>query len=536
MLEKILDDEQREGTWKSYFSRFSPTGESPRKQTQALFSTRRKLLDMFGDSLKFVNAKLTRRFGSAARKVPAHMPHLIDRDVMNEVIKEWPEEWDQTSASRFRSPTNMQYAFTHFYWIIHAKKDFDAEEYFRDVLDINKNGLLDESEIRRVALILWEKKVAIEKLKFSFVPVSASVPNNETNATTSNLSHVMDSPAFSAPDEDDYEAKFDESRTKTHPLRAHGPTRNLLQALGEDDEDSREDESENEEKTEIQDFDDDVYDFTKVRQKRKSMYARNRTCKGGNLKNHSRRSNSTKCTLDPLNSAASSSDNQWAYNKPWTYTPPVEEVRIMNQEYLTAVLDLVELAVMGLGVNRTIRPSWTGLMTAYHFKGSHLADILFANLEKEFRYKHELVDLDDVTFFMIRDNLTVVQNQMDHVLYKRPKFLCINDNMNHTHPDHPRIVDVVQKLLRMYYPTPSPFELPDGTENEFLHLEDMNNIVLARKHKWRLYAVGIVFGGGIGVLMCFVVCQFIVEKWKHLRRRKEVTIPRGQGPGSLLYV
>ena len=53
------------------------------------------------------------------------MPHMIDRDVVQEMWEEWPDEWDQTSASRFRGARNMQYAFSHFYYITHAKESVD---------------------------------------------------------------------------------------------------------------------------------------------------------------------------------------------------------------------------------------------------------------------------------------------------------------------------------------------------------------------------------------------------------------------------
>jgi len=203
---------------------------------------------------------------------------------------------------------------------------------------------------------------------------------------------------------------------------------------------------------------------------------------------------------------------------------------------MTAVLDLVELAALGLGVNRTLRPSWTGLLTPYHFKGSHVAQILFQNLELEQAYKYEIVDLDDVTFFMIRDNVTVARHQMDHILYKRPKFLCINDNMNHSHPDHPQIVDAIQKLLSVYYPIPSSFELPPGIENEFLHLDDMHSFFVTRKHKWRVMIVGYVFLTGIILFGMFVVCQIALGRYHAMQRRRVRAVPeelQGNGPGVL---
>ena len=42
----------------------------------------RRLLDTFGDSLKHVNKLYNRRYGATARKVPAHMPHMINKEIV----------------------------------------------------------------------------------------------------------------------------------------------------------------------------------------------------------------------------------------------------------------------------------------------------------------------------------------------------------------------------------------------------------------------------------------------------------------------
>lgn len=47
--------------------------------------TRRQLLDAFADSLKYVNRLYNKEFGTAARRVPAHMPHMIDVSIMREL-------------------------------------------------------------------------------------------------------------------------------------------------------------------------------------------------------------------------------------------------------------------------------------------------------------------------------------------------------------------------------------------------------------------------------------------------------------------
>ena len=45
----------------------------------------RQLLDTFGDSLRHVNKLFNKEFGHSARKVPGHMPHMIDKNIMYEL-------------------------------------------------------------------------------------------------------------------------------------------------------------------------------------------------------------------------------------------------------------------------------------------------------------------------------------------------------------------------------------------------------------------------------------------------------------------
>ncbi|XP_062445516.1 N-acetylglucosamine-1-phosphotransferase subunits alpha/beta isoform X2 [Rhea pennata] len=57
----------------------------------------RQLKDTFADSLRYVNKLLNSKFGFTSRKVPAHMPHMIDRTVMQQLQDMFPEEFDKTS-------------------------------------------------------------------------------------------------------------------------------------------------------------------------------------------------------------------------------------------------------------------------------------------------------------------------------------------------------------------------------------------------------------------------------------------------------
>uniref|UniRef100_A0A7S2FB28 EF-hand domain-containing protein n=1 Tax=Octactis speculum TaxID=3111310 RepID=A0A7S2FB28_9STRA len=135
-------------------------GEPHRTANQRI-AHRRRLLDTFGDSLVFVNNLYTKRFDKKTqRKVPAHMPHFIDRRIIEEAQAAFPKEWEATSKRRFRSSQDMQYGFSYFYYLIESlsEKDVDWEYLWARELDVDNNGVLDENEILTVAAMVKGKE------------------------------------------------------------------------------------------------------------------------------------------------------------------------------------------------------------------------------------------------------------------------------------------------------------------------------------------------------------------------------------------
>lgn len=78
----------------------------------------RRLLDAFGDSLRFVTRLYNAYFSVQSRKVPAHMPHMIDKNIVYEMQSIWPAEFAATSSHRFRSSSDIQFAFSYFYYMM----------------------------------------------------------------------------------------------------------------------------------------------------------------------------------------------------------------------------------------------------------------------------------------------------------------------------------------------------------------------------------------------------------------------------------
>lgn len=42
-------------------------------------------MDAYADSLRYVNRLLNKKYGYEARKVPAHMPHMINKEIMQDL-------------------------------------------------------------------------------------------------------------------------------------------------------------------------------------------------------------------------------------------------------------------------------------------------------------------------------------------------------------------------------------------------------------------------------------------------------------------
>lgn len=86
----------------------------------------RHLLDIYADSLLYVNKLYNKKFTTQPRKVPGHMAHMIDQSIMRSMINEFSNEFTATSSNKFRTSTDMQFAFSYFYYLINEKKQFNV--------------------------------------------------------------------------------------------------------------------------------------------------------------------------------------------------------------------------------------------------------------------------------------------------------------------------------------------------------------------------------------------------------------------------
>ncbi|KAB7503638.1 N-acetylglucosamine-1-phosphotransferase subunits alpha/beta [Armadillidium nasatum] len=142
--------------------------ENPRSN---LFSGR-GLLDEFRDSLIFVNQLYNTAYGFQGRKVPAHMPHFINKDIFQKLYDRSHimnlysseehymlhyiyREFQMTSSHKIRQGNDMQYAFSYFYYLQSEKRERSFEEIF-DEYDTDKSGTWSDREIRTLLTKLYD--------------------------------------------------------------------------------------------------------------------------------------------------------------------------------------------------------------------------------------------------------------------------------------------------------------------------------------------------------------------------------------------
>ncbi|KAM9292871.1 N-acetylglucosamine-1-phosphotransferase subunits alpha/beta isoform 3-T3 [Morus bassanus] len=170
---------------KKYFQDLLDEEESLLKQMSYFTDSKhfgRQLKDTFADSLRYVNKLLNSKFGFTSRKVPAHMPHMIDRTVMQELQDMFPEEFDKTSFHKVRHSEDMQFAFSYFYYLMSAVQPLNISQIF-DEVDTDQSGILSDREIRTLATRIHELPLSLQDLtglEQMLINCSKALPANIT--------------------------------------------------------------------------------------------------------------------------------------------------------------------------------------------------------------------------------------------------------------------------------------------------------------------------------------------------------------------
>ncbi|XP_076277614.1 N-acetylglucosamine-1-phosphate transferase subunits alpha and beta isoform X1 [Lasioglossum baleicum] len=128
------------------------TNSKPNYSDQWKLRTRQ--LDTYAESLLYVNKIFNTAYRFERRRVPAHMPHLIDKWIVADMQKKFENEFKKTSSHKVRNSEDMQFAFSYFYFLTSEKCKVPIREIF-DAFDTDKSGTWSDREIRTLLSRLY---------------------------------------------------------------------------------------------------------------------------------------------------------------------------------------------------------------------------------------------------------------------------------------------------------------------------------------------------------------------------------------------
>lgn len=98
-------------------------------------------LDVYARSLIHTNKIFNKIYGFQNRKVPAHIPFLMEKKVIEKMQIKFAEHIEVTKRNKFRRPNDFQFAFAYFHYMMSERDEYTIEEIF-DKYDTDKSGLV----------------------------------------------------------------------------------------------------------------------------------------------------------------------------------------------------------------------------------------------------------------------------------------------------------------------------------------------------------------------------------------------------------
>lgn len=138
---------------------------------------------------------------------------------------------------------------------------------------------------------------------------------------------------------------------------------------------------------------------------------------------------------------------------------------------------------------------------------------------KKLRFKHQIDGTDEVAFLMVGNNHTTMQTKLDGVRTRRQKFICLNDNIDHSLADSHKVVEVLHEFYEAILPNPSRFELPKGVRNTYLYIEELRE---ARK----VEAVRKRYALTVGIISILAIGCMVWQCWSYAKKADRRSIER----------
>ncbi|KAJ3438926.1 hypothetical protein M0812_14941 [Anaeramoeba flamelloides] len=125
-------------------------------QRNPLQKTLSKPDNIYTESVKYTDTIFDLTFGKGNRKVAPHAPMIIDREIMERIWKEWPNEMEQTARSKFRLGNQMHYQTTFLIYVQNSWINLNFCNFFSLSFDNDHDKLFNYQEIKKISYQISE--------------------------------------------------------------------------------------------------------------------------------------------------------------------------------------------------------------------------------------------------------------------------------------------------------------------------------------------------------------------------------------------
>ena len=97
--------------------------------------------------------------------VPAHMPHMLNKKVLEELQDHFSEAFEKTSSHRFRDSEDMQYSFSYFWYLKNRQKkevEEDVKQLWNLFVDTDQDGIANGNEYHTLLTMISDNKLHSE--------------------------------------------------------------------------------------------------------------------------------------------------------------------------------------------------------------------------------------------------------------------------------------------------------------------------------------------------------------------------------------
>ena len=103
------------------------------------------------------------------------------------------------------------------------------------------------------------------------------------------------------------------------------------------------------------------------------------------------------------------------------------------------------------------------------------------------KYDHEIVSsTTDIRFSPVVSDVDKAKKMFDSLIRDSPKFMCLNDAMDHDSVNQPEIEKLYSGFHEKMFPSRCPLEHQHGQINEYLNIEHYNE----QKQKVHMQSIG----------------------------------------------